>query len=356
MVGEVAIPSNYADDDTNSVISIPVGKKDLGSFICDLLGQKQSLERTYDVVFEVDHSWLMNLHDMIDQRISQQANSNLINFSAVIYFENGSKRTITTVDAFRSYHETKPHVSNGIKVVWEYLVHFPNRPHPEKQQISFSAHIYEKKHTEKSTNLERLAKSISENAKDSLINIQIDHTERTWGDDIENIISSCVAEVSRQDELKDSFIKISRLVLFVAIMAFTLVYPIYSAQTTSGETIETLRASFEELSNHAEATNELINSKLDMLFEAVSTIENNRNSRSLWALAFMFLGPMVAAVFLSVTKTTQQSHILLSPKSNQLRDKLNQKNKGKVLIVVFSYILSIAAGVLANYSFQYLNS
>ncbi len=149
MVGEVAIPSSYGDDDANSVISIPVGKKDLGSFICNLLGQKQSLERTYDVVFEVDHPWLMNLHDMIDQRISQQANSNLINFSAVVYFENGSKRTITTVDAFRSYHETRPNISNGVKIVWEYLVHFPNRPHPEKQQISFSAHIYEKKKIQK---------------------------------------------------------------------------------------------------------------------------------------------------------------------------------------------------------------
>ncbi|EMF7390804.1 hypothetical protein V8094_004587 [Vibrio parahaemolyticus] len=356
MVGKVAIPGSHADDDANSVISIPVGKKDLGSFICDLLGQKQSLERTYDVVFEVDHSWLMNLHDMIDQRISQQANSNLINFSAVVYFENGSKRTITTVDAFRGYHETKPHVSTGVKVVWEYLVHFPNRPHPEKQQISFSAHVYEKKNTEKSTNVDRLSKAVSENAKDSLINIQIDHTERTWGDDIENIISSCVAEISHEDDLKDNFLKISRFVLFIAIMAFTLVYPIYSAQSVSGETLDTLHNNFLELSNHTEATNELINKKLDMLFEAVSTIESNRNSRSMWSLAFTFLGPIVAVIFLSVTKTARQSHILLSPRSNQLRDKLDKKNKGKVLIVILSYVLSIAAGVLANYSFQYLNA
>jgi len=266
MVGEVAIPSRYAEDEANSVISISVGKKDLGSFICDLLGQKQSLERTYDVVFEIDHSWLMNLHDMIDQRISQQANSNLINFSAAIYFENGSKRTITTVDAFRSFHETKPYVSNGIKVVWEYLVHFPNRPHPEKQQISFSANVYEKKHVERSSNIERLIKSVSENGKDSLINVQIDHTERTWGDDIENIISSCVSEVSHAEDIKESVIKISRLVLFTAIMVFTLIYPIYSTYTTSGESLDILHTNFLELSSNVEATNEVINKKIDILF------------------------------------------------------------------------------------------
>ena len=90
-------------------------------------------------------------------------------------------------------------------------------------------------------------------------------------------------------------------------------------------------------------------------FEAISMVESNRNSRPLWSLAFMFFGPMVGMVFLAITKSTQQSHILLSPKSKQLRDKLNDKNKGKVIIVMISYILSIAAGVLANYSFQFLN-
>lgn len=355
MNGEVAIPSSHDDDDANSVISIPVGKKDLGSFICDLLGQKQSLERTYDIVFEVDHSWLMNLHDMIDQRISQQANSNLINFSAVVYFENGSKRTITTVEAFRSYHETKPNVSNGVKIVWEYLVQFPNRLHPEKQQISFSAQIYEKKQAESSMMFERFGTNVLESSRDSIINVQIDHTERTWGDDIENIISSCVSEVSQEDDFKSRFIRISRLVLFTAIMIFTLVYPIYNAQSSSGETLEVLHSSFLELSANPQMTHKLTNEKLDMLFETIFTIENNRNSRSVWSLAFMFLGPMVAAMFLSVTKANQQSHVLLSPKSVQLRDKLRKKNKGKLLILGLSYILSIAAGILANYGFQYLN-
>lgn len=39
MAHEIAIPSDCSDD-ANSVISIPVGKKELGNFICDLLGQK----------------------------------------------------------------------------------------------------------------------------------------------------------------------------------------------------------------------------------------------------------------------------------------------------------------------------
>lgn len=304
----------------------------------------------------MNHSWLINLHDMIDQRISLQANSSLINFSAVIYFENGSKRTITTIESFKSYHETKPYVSNGIKIVWEYLVQFPNRAHPEKQQISFTAHIYEKKNSERGTSFERLARAVSENAKDSLINIQIDHTERTWGDDIENIISSCVSEVSKEDNIKDIFMKISRLVLFSAIMLFTLAYPIYSTQATSGETLDVLKSSFSALSHGNEATIEIVNKKIDVLFNTVTTIEKNRNSHSLWALVFLFLGPFVASIFLAISKTTKQSHILLSPKAKQLRDKLNKKNKAKTLIVILSYAFSIGAGILSNYLFQFLNS
>ncbi len=54
-------------------VSFPIAKKDLGSFVSSLLGQKQALERTYPIDFEIDHNWLINLHECIDQRISQQA-------------------------------------------------------------------------------------------------------------------------------------------------------------------------------------------------------------------------------------------------------------------------------------------
>ena len=93
------IPKNDSHSD-DVVISFPVPKNSLGDFVTSLLGQKQSLERTYAVNFEIDHAWLMNLHEMIDQRVHQQARAQLTNFTAVVYFENGTKRTISTIESF----------------------------------------------------------------------------------------------------------------------------------------------------------------------------------------------------------------------------------------------------------------
>ncbi|EPH6098504.1 hypothetical protein ACS0KQ_003548 [Vibrio cholerae] len=346
---------NSTPDESNTVISIPLSKKDLGGFISDLLGQKQSLERTYDITFEIDHSWLMNLHEMIDQRISQQSNSHLINFTAVVYFDNGAKRTITTLEAFRAYHETKPEISNGIKIVWEYLVQFPNRPHPEKQQISFTASIYDHKHTENKFFLDRHLERLLTNSKDSLINIQIDHTERTWGDDIENIISSCVADATESYGIAFFAIQLARMIMTVAIIGFMMVYPLYNALTASSDSLVILQQEFEKLQGITYADTRILSQKLDMIFSAVTKIETSRSSSTIMLLASSITGPFVAALFLAITRTSQQSHVLLSNKARQLQVKLQKRSKNTITIIVLSYIASIGAGIIGNYGFQFLN-
>ena len=65
-------------------LSLPIKKKDLGVFISGLLGQKQSIERDIEASFDIDHAWIVNLHETINQRIYQQADAHLTNFTAVI--------------------------------------------------------------------------------------------------------------------------------------------------------------------------------------------------------------------------------------------------------------------------------
>ena len=82
---------NTEDANEEINISLPVKKKDLGRFISGLLGQQQTIERDIDIKFNIDHSWLVNLHDLISQRIHQQADAHLTDFTSVIYFEKGIK-------------------------------------------------------------------------------------------------------------------------------------------------------------------------------------------------------------------------------------------------------------------------
>ncbi len=95
---------NIAQSDATT-ITIPVKGSELGSFISKLLGQQQSIEREIKEAFDIDHAWLLNLHEVINQRIHQQAKAQLLGFKAVVYLENKMKRTLTTFEAFHTYKE-----------------------------------------------------------------------------------------------------------------------------------------------------------------------------------------------------------------------------------------------------------
>ena len=105
MTQDFLTPKNNNEQDT--ILSLPVKKGDLGSFIYGLLGQQQSIEREFDLEFDIDHNWLINLHQLINQRIHMQAIATLINFKAVISFDKGMKRTLTTIESFEIYKKQK---------------------------------------------------------------------------------------------------------------------------------------------------------------------------------------------------------------------------------------------------------
>ncbi|EOX4440905.1 hypothetical protein ACKGLS_000659 [Vibrio alginolyticus] len=353
-----SVISNDETDDETTILTIPVNKNDLGGFISDLLGQKQSLERTYDAEFEIDHSWLMNLHEMIDQRISQQANSHLINFTAVVYFKGGFKRTITTIEAFKAYHETKREISNGIKIVWEYLVHFPNRAHPEKQQISFTALLLDRPaylSRKRSGIFSKIYDELNSFDKKSMINIQIDHTERTWGDDIENIISTSILDATKSSSIGSIVAQFSRIVMAIVLLVGLTFYPLYSAIVEPAESISYLQADFSELKEIKNYTSEVLDKKIDLIFEAVTIIEQNKASKLISFLGASFVTPFLTLLFLVITRPEQQSHILLSPGAVKQKEKVDCKNKNKFIVVLVTYAFTILAGVISNYGFQFLN-
>ncbi|MFA0485428.1 hypothetical protein [Vibrio sp. 10N.222.55.B11] len=348
-------PSNDLIDESDTVISIPVKKSDLGGFITDLLGQKQSLERTYNITFEIDHSWLVNLHETINQRISQQANSTLINFTAVIYFENGTKRTITSLEAFKGYNETKREVSSGVKIIWEYLIQFPNRPHPEKQQISFTASIYQRKKTKHLNPLDIYLETLLAPGKESLINVQIDHTERTWSDDIESIISTSVLEVMKTKSVGFHIAQFARLAMLFVIVSLLMIYPLYNALTVPSDSLSSVQEQFLVIQAAASDGADMLNQKLDLIFETLTQIEESKSSSTIALLIGCILTPAILTIFLVVTRPIQSSHVLLSQMAILNRDKQQKRTKGKVCIIILSYIGSIAAGIIGNYGFQFIN-
>ncbi|MEN3758289.1 hypothetical protein ABDZ57_15860 [Aeromonas veronii] len=347
-------PENDANSD-DVVISFPVPKSSLGDFVTSLLGQKQSLERTYSINFEINHAWLVNLHEIIDQRVHQQARAQLANFTAVVYFEGGTKRTISTIDAFKGYFETKLLVSVGVKITWSYLVEFPNKPYPESQQISLTAFTKVKKTTNSKDTVESLFEDFV-SSRNAYLNIQIDHTERTWGDDIEGIITNCIDDIEVKISAKERIVRYSRPLLALIITFLMILYPLYSNQTINGDVAEQLIEAYQPLADSKNVKIELINKKVDLIFNGVANFEKNKNTSEFKLIICIFLLPIVSAFFLGLTKQTTQSFILLTKKTEDLKKRADEKNNKKVTIVALAYLASIIAGILANYGYKWVSA
>ena len=346
-----SIPENE-----ESYLALPIKKEELGKFISGLLGQPQSIERDINVNFDIDHAWVVNLHEIINQRIHQQACAQLTAFTFVIYFKDGLKRTITSFDAFKIYSETKKQIPVGIKIIWDYLIQFPTKNYPEKQQITFSAQIFPEnaRKVKLPKNIFRwlFFAPILETSDWSLINYQIDHTERTWGDDIEVIISNQVNDVKRGDQIKDTLFDVGRSLLALMVVIFCLTYPLSLSNSNASAVINKGMKSYWELNNNVNSTVDIVNKKLDIFAYVVQSYSNSRGG------AYMLLSTIaafpLAFLLLRLTRKSTYSFLVFSKEADKYRQKMLTKELRSAWILAGSFILSVLAGIIGNYGYTWL--
>jgi len=338
------------NEDNESILSLPIKKEDLGSFISGLLGQQQTIERELDVYFDISHDWLINVHQLINQRIQMQAEASLVQFVAVIYLSDGLKRTLTSVEAFENYSETQKNLPIGIKLIWNYLIKFPHKDIPEKQQITFSAKIHfygdSKDFIDDDYFFER-----------SVIQYQIDHTERTWGDDIESLMANKIDEVVRVESKFDKIYNISRYILLIIIGIFGLNSLLTFRDKIRSEKIQDKILSYQDTFVDKLPSSDIISKKIDYL---VTIFEKSQQQHgiSIWVILAIVLSVIsifaFVAIYLDSTKKSLHSFLVLSQKSKAHRAKILKKESRLNIIIIGSYILSIIAGIIGNYGYNWI--
>jgi hypothetical protein len=101
---------------------LPVTGSALAEFILSLLGQKRTIEKNYPVVvLFVKYEWVLNLVEVIDQRVSQNVSS-MASFQCRYFFQNGMVKTVNSIAEFRAFHDNSQEKTVGIEVFITYLV------------------------------------------------------------------------------------------------------------------------------------------------------------------------------------------------------------------------------------------
>ncbi|WP_128925437.1 hypothetical protein [Bradyrhizobium guangxiense] len=96
--------SEHHDDSSETVgaLTIPLESRVLGEFISGLLGQSRSIERQFlDRRFEIDFNWLLNLDQIISQRLASQNQAKLVSFSAKF---TATKASFININDFSAQH------------------------------------------------------------------------------------------------------------------------------------------------------------------------------------------------------------------------------------------------------------
>src|SRR5579872_726968 len=165
-------------------LTLPIDEDDFKGFIAGLLGKPQTITRRIGGTFEIHLSDLQNFHELINQRVIQQNGGTLIQLKTKVYYSDESTVLFSSYDELITYNEIKPVISEAVRLNWSYLIKFPDKKVPEKQEVEIfivSTRYRRRFYAEE---------GIGFNGSDSEMQIIIQHTARSWGSDIESLLTS----------------------------------------------------------------------------------------------------------------------------------------------------------------------
>lgn len=332
-------------------VALPCDPNDFSNFISSLLGKPQTISKAYSGSFEVSHKDIDHAYHLIAQRVKQQNRSNLIQFTVRIVFDDNSTVLLNSLEDFHAYSEVRPVIVTQAHLSWSFLVQFEDRSHPEKQEIELSfvtkgsggIAIFD---TEDSPVV-----PISRFLGGGHISFRIKHTARTWGADIESLLSGHIKHILLPEVKIRSFIrrhsgKIATA-FGIAFFVSSIAACFYSASQAEKARLASLKPIL------ADSTN--LDLKLNTLLDMVA--------RGYWGTfffsVFIFtIFSLVVAILLAIwaemsADTHQPSYILLTKKSEQYKQQADAEYRSKFLSFLTSIGIGILTGVVSNIIFTY---
>jgi hypothetical protein len=336
-------------DPAAPTVVLPCPPDQFRDFIANLLGRAQTIEATVDGPYEVTKDNVENLFHLLDQRLSSQNEATLIQFTARVVYNDNSSVLLNSLRDFLVYNEVKPLISVGLHLTWTYLIKFPTKPFPEKQLIQLSFATEREAVTFQSVGALRLAYHEA-----SPINLRIEHTDRTWGADIEALLRGQLEMLRQPIGRARAFA--NRFSGAIGLLAGTVAFFLTLFATYR----IALEFALVQLAKLAEATKGLTGSDLvaHQMNYLVDLIASGVWTRFTLFAAVLFIALLIGSIVLGVTIAEKAhvripSFILLTNRSRQHRDIERQALKESWAKLFITFLGGILIGVLSNAIFYF---
>jgi hypothetical protein len=328
-------------------IFLPCRQDELIDFVSGLFGESQKITKGFYGRFEADLGKILGFHHLLHQRFQQNHNSNIVKTTVKVVYSDNSIVTCDSIDCFAKYNEIKPVVPLAVHVVWIVFVKFPGKIIPEKQSIELSLLVREGRSMAAFDTSDIMDRKNLDSS--SCISFTINHTLRSWGADIEALLSNYINNILENEDKFKGMLRDNSgtIALCCSVSAFIvsasfLIYLFFKLVGEKREAVARLLAE----------SGGVIDAKIDFI---LSTLVDG-----FWAkMMFFSVGYFFVAIVLTIIIGICIDHILdqripsfilLTSKANELKEselKKMQINKiGSVVTIVVSIAVNVFSAVV----------
>lgn len=329
-------------------LNLPFDQGQFKNFIKGLLGTPQTITKRMKGNFEIHLSDLQNFHNLINQRVTQQNKGTLVQLKTQVYYSDESSVLLSSYDELVSYREVKPIISEAVRMTWVYLIQFEDKDVPEKQEIELMIISTVQRNVVADDDISIIFPLSGQ------IRMAIKHTARSWGADIESLLTNQINSILiKPNKLKEFLQKnSSNIGLFTGILFF-----ICSLITVFNWTSNFNHNEVAEASKIIESAKNL-DFKVDTILQYLANNSHNQFSQkiNIFISISLFLAIFLGFWVSSLANNKTRSYLVLTAEAKSNMERLRKKSRNKIVLFFVSIGMSIITKVLASFAFQWCNS
>lgn len=325
--------------------------EDFARFISSLLGKPQTITREFSGPFDVGRPEIRNLNDLITQRVSQQNDGKLMQFTARVVYDDNSTVLHNSVDDFLHYNEVHPLVPRGLHLSWTFLVKFQDRKVPEKQQIEMS---FVTKRAPMFIDDETALVAVRPELGGG-ISLRVNHTARTWGADIEAMLSGHIKGLIKPQTPWKRWVSSHSGRIGLVTGALLLVASVGTSILTTRSFLTVQMAAAKALAAKDPKLIETTTAKVDYLIDLIASGTWPRYFYYLFCfLAVALVASISAGIWTGIrADINEPSFLALTKEADRAKTRDLAKANSNWVVFVWTIVTDLTLGVAGNFVFSY---
>lgn len=177
---DLEISAVRENDEGDFTVTLP--RRKFAAFLLGFLGPRETLSKSYPNDFVVKLDDIFQFHHLLVQKIKKKNFISLSLAISTLHYEDGTHRTINTIEALEKFHEYRDLGVISFNLVWQFLFREPEEALIQQQKVN-------------------VLFNTQDTGTAGAIAISIEHTNQVWAVEVLHLFEEPIKKVSVQYSL-----------------------------------------------------------------------------------------------------------------------------------------------------------